>query len=605
MNTPDLAHLQLLARADELVDRLKAWSTREVPWQPTHSAQVLIRRLLERVSSLKLRLEAPLVVAVFGGTGTGKSSLVNALVGQNCTAAGRERPTTSRPVVVCGEDLSLAPLGFSDQDVEIIRLDAPILRDLVLIDCPDPDTSEAADDQANLARLERILPHCDVLLYTSTQQKYRSARVGKVFAFAATGCRLLFVQTHADIDEDIRDDWEQQLAETFDCPEIFLIDSVSAREQQQRGRRPGGDLARLEHLLTSRLAATDRLAVRRANLIDLIETALGTCREQLATTWPAVEELERALAQQHERLVQTLAKQLGEELNASRYLWERRLVDAVTQSWGFSPFSCLLRIGHGLGSLLASASFLRVRSSAQLALLGAWQGSRWLSSRSRQFGARRQLERSMTLGIDDASLRESQLVISGYAATARMDGSLAEPGPLDVLREDAATVQASFLDEARSQIDSIIDDQASRNSGLAARLLYELLLGGLLGFLLYRIGRNFFYDTLVNEQGFLPVEFYLPAIAFLILWSALLVMSFTARLRRGLQAPLATLAEDLARHKISRGLFSRLEEGCRKARQSREQLDVLTRDLAALRGELTIPGPLGAPRPHFPQRQTD
>ena len=55
----------------------------------------------------------------------------------------------------------------------------------MLIDCPDPDTNEAETHDSNLARLHQLLPYCDVLIYTSTQQKYRSARVGDELAQAA------------------------------------------------------------------------------------------------------------------------------------------------------------------------------------------------------------------------------------------------------------------------------------------------------------------------------------------------------------------------------------------------------------------------------------
>ena len=62
-----------------------------------------------------------------------------------------------------------------------------------------------------MARLRAILPKCDVLLVTATQQKYRSARVADELAAAARGAHVVFVQTHADLDDDIRDDWRQVL----------------------------------------------------------------------------------------------------------------------------------------------------------------------------------------------------------------------------------------------------------------------------------------------------------------------------------------------------------------------------------------------------------
>lgn len=586
MSNGELARLQDLARIDELVERLGEWTEHTVPWQPARQAQALVRRLLERVDSLRLRIEAPLVVAVFGGSGTGKSTLVNALVGQDVTESGRERPTTRRPTLITTPDLDLEPLGLPLDSIDVVRIDSPVLRDVILVDCPDPDTGEIDRDAGQMERLDEILPLCDVLLHTTTQQKYRSSRVGDVLTASNTGCRVFFVQTHANIDTDIRDDWAKQLSEDFEDPELFLVDGLAALEDQRQGRRPGGDFARLEHLLTSRLAASARLEVRRANLLDLLEEALDACHGEFDVGWSDVEALMRALEEQHERLVGTLADRLAEELDASRYLWERRLLESVTNDWGFSPFSGLLRLSQGLSGLLASASLLRARSSAQVALLGAWQGGRWLASRSRQREADNRFEQVAVLGIDDAALRESQLVIAGFAGTAKLDTELTEPRPIESLRDDAATLQQSFLDDAGAEIEEVIETQAARSRGWSVRLFYEILLTTLLGFLLYRIGRNFFYDTLFRDAEFLPLEFYLPATAVTLLWAAVLVMAFTRRLKRGLGAAISQLAEKVARHRVAGGPFVELQQACSTATRSREQLRLLCQRVRQLKAEL-------------------
>ncbi|MCI2029614.1 MAG: dynamin family protein, partial [Ancrocorticia sp.] len=46
-------------------------------------------------------LDAPLLAVVGGSTGSGKSTLVNSLVGKTVSAASAIRPTTRRPVLVC------------------------------------------------------------------------------------------------------------------------------------------------------------------------------------------------------------------------------------------------------------------------------------------------------------------------------------------------------------------------------------------------------------------------------------------------------------------------------------------------------------------------
>ena len=596
MTNPHLEHLELLAQVDELVDQLAKWSNdSDLPWTPVRQARRLVDRLLERVESLRVRLEAPLVVAVFGGTGTGKSSLVNALVGEECSPSGWKRPTTRCPVVVAGPDVDLDVLGLAPDECEIVRREAAILRDLVLVDCPDPDTSETDDDQTNLARLERVLPHCDVLLVTGTQQKYRSARISELLARAATGCRLLFVQTRADVDADIRDDWQRALADDFDCPEVFLVDSLRALALQQEGRRPGGDFGRLEHMLTSRLAASERIQVRRANLVDLLDDALARCRGLLDERAPDLESLEQALAEQQKRVVEQFAQRLQHELEGGHHLWERRLVDTVTRHWGFSPFASLLRLAQGLGGLLASLSLLRARSSIQLALLGAWQGGRWLASKSKDREAEQRVQQAVSLEIEDADLLGSQVVIRGYAHDASFDLTLADRTGIDQLRSDTADLQTRFLDDARRRIDEVIDLTAHRNSGLLLRLAGETLLCGLLGFILYRIGRNFFYDSFWLGQDLLPTDFYFSAAILTVLWSVLLVMGFTRLLRRGLKRQIGHVAEQMAEHRVTGGLFPDLDAACRKANASRDRLAVLGDSCHELRVRIAGPSGLGAP----------
>ena len=604
MLQPDIAKLELLAQVDELVVRLSQWAEQETPWQPMNRCSALIRRLLSRVERLRVRLEAPLVVATFGGTGTGKSSLVNAIVGRECTTAGRERPTTIRPVLIAHPQTDPSELGLNVEDFHVVRVDDPLLRDIVLIDCPDPDTTETETKDSNLRRLHDLLPHCDVLIYTSTQQKYRSARVSDELGQAATGCRLLFVQTHADLDEDVRDDWRTRLNKQYAVPDLFFVDSVRALNEQQQGRRPTGDFARLHDVLKNELSASQRVGIRRANLIDLLHAALEHCRNQLAGQWPPVEQLEAALNEQQQKLTAEMTGQLRGQLLQSRNLWERRLLGAVTENWGLTPFSAMLRLYHGLGSLIASMTFFRARNSAQMALIGALEGVRWLKSRRSEQQAESQLGRLSSFGLDDDVLRETQFVIAGYVSSARLDPSLANRSSLDALQEKAAQVENRFLNDAGHRIDTIISRLVEQNSRLFVRAWYELLFLSYVGFVLFRVGKNFFYDTFLKQflvensvlnDSLLSVDFYIDAGVFFVLWTGLLVMSFTRRLRRGLTARIDEMAEQLTRARMPGGLFPDLEQVCRDIELSRNRLDSLADDAGELRRQLATSSQLGAP----------
>ena len=112
MARPELAHLELLAEVDALVGRLQHWAEGAPGWQPAEACRALVRRLAERAGLLRVRLEAPLVVATLGGTGTGKSALVNALVGSEVAQTGHQRPTTTRPTLICRPGLTPEMLGI-------------------------------------------------------------------------------------------------------------------------------------------------------------------------------------------------------------------------------------------------------------------------------------------------------------------------------------------------------------------------------------------------------------------------------------------------------------------------------------------------------------
>ncbi len=602
MTTTDLEQLELLARVDEIVGRLTQWTQAETAWEPMRHAQALIRRVLARAEGLRVRLESPLVVATFGGTGTGKSTLVNALVGRECTKTGRQRPTTRRPVLIAHPQTDVEALGLPIDDFEVTRADSTILRDIVIVDCPDPDTSESETPGSNLQKLHRLLPYCDVLIYTSTQQKYRSARVADELGQAATGCRLLFVQTHADLDEDIRDDWRRHLADHYEVPDLFFVDSVRAIREQFAEQRPSGDFGRLQDLLTTRLAASHRIQIRRANLVDLIQEALAHCRTSMASKWPAVEQLEAALEDERRKMTHQMAEQLSTELLQSRGLWERRLVEAVTQMWGFSPFSLMLRLYNGLGSLIAGLGFLRARNSAQMALVGAMQGARWLKSKQRQKDAQTQLARISTFGFDDALLRESQFVISGYVNSAQLDVEVASRSTLDDLRDEAIAVEERFLGDASSRIEQIIKSLAAKNSRWFIRFVFEAFFLSYVAFVLYRVGKNFFYDTFFRELissgtaaiALLSVDFYVSAALFFVLWTGVLVMIFVGRLKMGLQTRIRQLAGELAESRMSRGLFPQLEGTCTQIAAGRLKLDALAEATHELRNRIATSNGLGA-----------
>lgn len=597
--------LALLRELDELLLQIQQWQQVDMTWQPAALLRRNVAAVTERVRTLRVRLDAPLVVATFGGTGTGKSSLVNALLGEEVSHSGRERPTTRQPVLLVHQDLDLQGTGLDLADVQVSRLDAPLLRDILLVDCPDPDTSGQADPGSNLAMLRRILPHCDVLLYVSTQQKYRSDRISEELLQAAGGCRLIFVQTHADLDTDIREDWQRHLSERFEAPRIFLVDSRQALLDQREGRPVVAGFAELQEFLRQQLGSTRRLAIRRASLTDLLDQVFAEGQRSYDEGLPRVQRLRQAMQELQEQLRAEMSSTLTRELLQNRGLWERRLAAAVVDRWGLSPFSALLRLSSGLGGLLTSLSLLRARSSVQMALIGAAQGARWLKGLREEQAEGESISRLSSLGIPDHLLQEASLKVSRYRAEAGLPVEQEQQPALMRLRQQLVRMEDSFLGDVGQEVERQISRLAERMTSPARRWLADLVFLLYPLFVIVRMGHNFFWETclapLLGRSSvaapLLTVEFYIPAVFFLLVWCGLGLFFFAAGLRRRLQSAIQDLADRLAEGQLAEGLFPQLEQQCEQVQRDAQRLQSLQESVAGLRRHLSDSElPLGALR---------
>ena len=116
-----------------------------------------------------LDAERPLlVVMLMGGTGVGKSTLLNALAGGPIAQASLVRPTTRDPVVYYHDSVQLSRLDPLLQHCRLTQHDRPALESKIIVDTPDLDSN----DLANREKLHQLLPLADVVLYVGSQEKY-------------------------------------------------------------------------------------------------------------------------------------------------------------------------------------------------------------------------------------------------------------------------------------------------------------------------------------------------------------------------------------------------------------------------------------------------
>jgi hypothetical protein len=273
------------------------------------------------------------------------------------------------------------------------------------------------------------------------------------------------------------------------------------------------------------------------------------------------------------------------------------LLGEVASRWGFSPFSLVLRLYQGLGGWLTGGLLLRARSPAQMALAGALEGGRMLRRKSEDRQADRAAERAVAWSWDQAELRTAAIIVDGYAAEAGLPRGEARP---DAIAREADEVGAAFVAAAAADLQSLLGRLAARHTGWFTRWRYELALAVMLGIIVYRLGRNFFFDSwLAADLGLadraapiLGGDFFLQAAFWVVAWSLLLLWAFTSRLRRGLRAEIDALAARWNSAPFTAGLFRELEAACRDVEQFRHDRQRLASHLAAVRGRLAACEPL-------------
>ena len=132
-------------------------------------------RELSRRAGERMRLSGThTVVALAGATGSGKSSLFNALAGAQVSLPGVRRPTTSVAHAAVWDAAGAGPLL---DWLEIPRRHAlepqDDLRGLVLLDLPDHDSTEVA----HRLEVDRLVALVDVLVWVLDPQKYADAAI--------------------------------------------------------------------------------------------------------------------------------------------------------------------------------------------------------------------------------------------------------------------------------------------------------------------------------------------------------------------------------------------------------------------------------------------
>lgn len=249
--------------------------------------------------------DAPLLVVLGGGTGAGKSTATNSLVGRAVTATGVVRPTTTSPTLVAHPDDREAFAGDrvlpdlprvtgarGDAGGSVLHLetDASVPRGLALLDAPDVDSVRTE----NRVLADALLDAADVWVWFATARTYADEEGMRYLRRAArrrTALAVCLTQIRAVDRDEVLTDLRAKLLSAGLPPDVVLVTVPQAAVVDEQ--LPAEAIEELRAWLWP-LADPDR---RRALRLQTLDGALDDLTTETAPLLAAVEEQQEAAAQ--------------------------------------------------------------------------------------------------------------------------------------------------------------------------------------------------------------------------------------------------------------------------------------------------------------------
>lgn len=207
----------------------------------------------------------PLRVVFAGPTGSGKSTMINGVVGRNVTPSGSMRPTTRLPLVYTKPSLAGDFVGY-----KVVTGKAPILDDMCLIDTPDIDSTSRENHR--LART--VLEAADVVVFVSSALRYADLVPWRVLRdLEERGIPVIHALNRISTSSaGVVTDYRRMLRrEGMHGPVI----RVEEHRLRPRGQVPGASLRNLRRQLleTVRVRKSESDSILEATIADLCDRA--------------------------------------------------------------------------------------------------------------------------------------------------------------------------------------------------------------------------------------------------------------------------------------------------------------------------------------------
>lgn len=334
---------------EKLVPRVDAWVQAAYATGWLDAAQRDRFATLEHANPADLFLNQqgrPLVAAFFGGTGVGKSSLLNRVAGEPLARVGVQRPTSREVTLYLHESVGLVdlPSDLPIDSVQIRRHGNAARRSIAWLDAPDFDSTETQNRETVL----RWLPHIDLLIYVVSPDRYRDDVGWRVLQQRAERHAWLFVINRWDEGAASQcEDFTALLEQAgFDEPHVFCTSCVP-------GLVAADDFAQIEAVINELI---------RAHGLEVLEwnayvARFNALHEALVDAGgPFDESAWTALRERWTAAWADLRAELGEGLEWPIRSVARRLAVREQGPWATAGQAAVSRLGQLRGGTKTAAS---------------------------------------------------------------------------------------------------------------------------------------------------------------------------------------------------------------------------------------------------------